>query len=112
MEDQTVSHELEEASVQQLETFMKSEGGTTEAILPNIEISKLPKKQLSDSESDVSLNFPLLKQFERKLEEKKVTLDIPGQGIRAPLSSRLPSPSALSSNSENITTFRFKTLPI
>ena len=58
---------------------------------------------------NVNLEFPLLKQFEKKLEEKKVTLDIPGQGIRTPLSSRLPSPSALTSNSDNdnITTFRF-----
>ena len=100
-EDTSISQEEEEGSLQEIQTFMQSEGRGVEAeadvILPNFDFKKLPRAQ-----SDSDLQFPLLRQFGRELEEKKVTLNIPGSKIR-------PVPD---SNSDIISTFRFSTLPV
>ena len=98
-EDKSISQEEEEGSLQEVQTFMKSEGveEETDVFLPNFDIKKLPRAQ-----SDQDLKFPLLRQFGRELEEKKVTLNIPGSKIR-------PVPDL---NSDIISTFRFSTLPV
>ena len=98
-EDKSISQEEEEGSLQEVQTFMKSEGveEETDVFLPNFDIKKLPRAQ-----SDSDLKFPLLRQFGRELEEKKVTLNIPGSKIR-------PVPDL---NSDIISTFRFSTLPV
>ena len=100
-EDKSITQEEEEGSLQEVQTFMKSEGlGTEEeedVFLPNFDFKKLPRAQ-----SDSDLQFPLLRQFGRELEEKKVTLNIPGSKIR-------PVPD---SSSDIISTFRFSTLPV
>ena len=100
-EDKTITQEEEEGSLQEVQTFMKSEGQGTEeeadVFLPNFDFKKLPRAQ-----SDSDLQFPLLRQFGRELEEKKVTLNIPGSKIR-------PVPD---SSSDIISTFRFSTLPV
>ena len=98
-EDKSISQEEEEGSLQEVQTFMKSEGveEETDVFLPNFDIKKLPRAQ-----SDPDLNFPLLRQFGRELEEKKVTLNIPGSKIR-------PVPDL---NSDIISNFRFSTLPV
>ena len=101
-EDKSITQEEEEGSLQEVQTFMKSEGrGTKEeeedVFLPNFDFKKLPRAQ-----SDSDLQFPLLRQFGRELEEKKVTLNIPGSKIR-------PVPD---SSSDIISTFRFSTLPV
>ena len=101
-EEAGVSQEQEEVSVQQIQKFMKGEGGETdtETFLPNLELQKLPRKQFS---SDKDLEFPLLEQFGKELDLKKVTLDIPG--------SNNPVPDK-TSNDNIISTFKFSTLPV
>ena len=50
-EDESLSQEEEEGSLQEIQTFMRSEGAEEpDVFLPNIEIKKLPQKQ-SDSET-------------------------------------------------------------
>ena len=102
-EDAGVSQEEEEVSVQQIQKFMRSEGveTDTETFLPNLELQKLPRKQFS---SDTDLEFPLLQQFGRELELKKVTLDIPSSNNNAAVPD--------TSNNNIISTFKFSTLPV
>ena len=96
-EDESLSQEEEEGSLQEIQTFMRSEGAEEpDVFLPNIEIKKLPQKQ-----SDSDLQFPLLSQFGRELDQKKVTLNVPGSRIR-------PVPDS----SDIVSTFRFSTLPV